>query len=85
MPWEHTDAVKHTKLADNPERSKLWSKIANHTLDATGDEGAAIRSANSVLRHQADAKAAAPAAKPAARPAQKSTLGVGMTFRKKSK
>ena len=46
MPWTATDAEKHTRKADTPEKRKRWASIANSVLDETGDDGRAIRTAN---------------------------------------
>lgn len=46
MPWKASDAVKHTKKADTPEKQKLWAKTATSILKETGDEAKAIRIAN---------------------------------------
>ncbi|WP_026438878.1 hypothetical protein [Acidocella facilis] len=32
----------------------LWAKVANETLERTGDEGRAIREANAVVARQSD-------------------------------
>jgi len=49
MPWQPSDAEKHTKAATTPRLQKLWADIANKTLDKTGNEGRAIREANAVV------------------------------------
>lgn len=49
MPWSPSDAERHTKLADNFTRSKLWAEVANRVLRQTGNEGQAIRMANSAV------------------------------------
>ena len=49
MPWlDDSDSLRHNKLAKG-KLGKLWRKIANETLNRTGDEGRAIREANSVI------------------------------------
>jgi hypothetical protein len=85
MPWKHTDAQKHTHLADTPARQRQWSYVANGVLAKTGDEAQAIETANGVLKahpsmkeepaHNSGSKSAPPAASVTAR---KSALGVGM-------
>lgn len=46
MPWSADDADKHKKgLSD--DQKKKWAKIANSVLADSGDEGKAIRIANS--------------------------------------
>jgi uncharacterized protein YdaT len=47
MPWNPGDAERHTKKADDPKRKRMWADIANSVLSETGDEGRAIREANS--------------------------------------
>jgi uncharacterized protein YdaT len=45
MPWTASDAKRHTHNKDvSPAR---WAAIANAILQRTGDEGQAIRVANS--------------------------------------
>jgi len=46
MPWSAKDAKKHKKGL-TPAQSRKWSKVANAVLDDSGDEGKAIRIANS--------------------------------------
>jgi hypothetical protein len=53
MPWTPNDAEKHTHKAVTPELRELWAKVANERLEKTGDEGRAIREANSVVGRQA--------------------------------
>ena len=48
MPWTNNDAEKHTHKATTPALKELWAKVANESLDRTGDEGRAIREANAV-------------------------------------
>ena len=53
MPWMPNDAEKHTHKAVTPELRELLAKVANECLEKTGDEGRAIREANSVVGRQA--------------------------------
>jgi hypothetical protein len=53
MPWTATDAERHTHKATTSELKELWSKVANESLERTGDEGRAIREANAVVARQA--------------------------------
>lgn len=46
MPWEPSDAKRHTKKATTRELQEEWASIANGVLADTGDEGRAIRIAN---------------------------------------
>lgn len=49
MPWlNDADSVRHNKLAKG-RLGEIWRKVANETLDRTGDEGRAIREANAVI------------------------------------
>ena len=52
MPWSPSDARAKTHFADTPELQRLWAEVANKTLEATGDEGRAIREANAVVHRQ---------------------------------
>jgi hypothetical protein len=56
MPWTDNDAEKHTRKATTPALKQLWAKVANESLDRTGDEGRAIREANAVIARQAEAR-----------------------------
>lgn len=49
MPWTPGDAVKHSKSADTPAKRAQWAAVANSVLKKTGDDGKAIRAANSVV------------------------------------
>lgn len=53
MPWTPDDAEKHTHKATSPALKELWAKVANESLERTGDEGRAIREANAVIARQA--------------------------------
>jgi hypothetical protein len=55
MPWVADDAERHTHKATTPELKELWAKIANETLERTGNEGRAIREANAVIARAAEA------------------------------
>ena len=51
MPWSPSDGpARHTKKATTPAKRKQWSDIANKVLDESGDEGKAVRIANSKAR-----------------------------------
>jgi hypothetical protein len=56
MPWTPNDAERHTHKAATAELQELWAKVANESLERTGDEGRAIREANSVVARQGEAK-----------------------------
>jgi hypothetical protein len=53
MPWTENDAERHTRKAITSELKELWAKVANESLERTGDEGRAIREANAVVARQA--------------------------------
>ena len=55
MPWTANDADPHTHKATTSELKELWAKVANESLERDGDEGRAIREANSVIARQAEA------------------------------
>ncbi len=46
---------RHTHKATTTALKELWAKIANESLERTGDEGRAIREANAVVARQAKA------------------------------
>ena len=54
MPWlDDADSLRHHKLAQG-RLGELWRKVANETLERTGDEGRAIREANAVIERAHD-------------------------------
>jgi len=55
MPWTPNDAESHTHKAATQVQRELWAKVANESLERTGDEGRAIREANAVVARQAEA------------------------------
>jgi hypothetical protein len=55
MPWTANDAERHTHKATTRELQELRAKVANESLGRTGDEGRAIREANSVVARPAKA------------------------------
>jgi hypothetical protein len=54
MPWTMNDAERHTHKATTTALKELWAKVANESLERTGDEGRAIREANAVIARQAE-------------------------------
>jgi hypothetical protein len=55
MPWTPNDAARHTHKATTPMLKELRAKVANESLERTGDEGRAVREANAVVARQAEA------------------------------
>jgi hypothetical protein len=53
MPWTANDAETHTHKATTSQLKELWAKVANESLEHTGDEARAIREANAVVARQA--------------------------------
>lgn len=53
MPWSADEAGRHTHKATTRALQELWAKVANETLERTGDEGRAIREANAVVAREA--------------------------------
>lgn len=49
MPWSAKDATRFTKKARSPKAKRQFSHVANAVLAKTGDEGRAIRAANSAV------------------------------------
>ena len=56
MPWTPDEAERHTRKATTRELQELWAKVANETLERTGEEGRAIREANAVIARLARAQ-----------------------------
>ena len=54
MPWTSQDAERHTHKASTAPLQELWAKVANETLDRTGDEARAVREANAVVARRKD-------------------------------
>jgi hypothetical protein len=52
MPWAPNDAERHTRKATTTTLKELWAKVANESLERTGNEGRAIREANAVVARQ---------------------------------
>ena len=50
MPWLPRDARRFNKGADTESKKRAWAETANAVLEDTGDEGKAVRTANSVLK-----------------------------------
>jgi hypothetical protein len=49
MPWlTDADSLRHNRLAEG-RLGEIWRKVANETLECTGDERRAIREANGVI------------------------------------
>ena len=53
MPWTANETERHTHKATTPALKELWAKVANESLERSGDEGRAIREANAVVARQA--------------------------------
>jgi hypothetical protein len=56
MPWTPKDAHASTKKATTPKLERQWADISNSVLLRTGDEGAAKRIANGVIKREAAKK-----------------------------
>ena len=52
MPWTAKDAQRHTKKAKSAKAKRQWAHVADSVLTKTGDEGLAVREANSVIRRR---------------------------------
>lgn len=46
MPWGPEDATKKNKKATTPKSKRAFAHAANSVLEATGDEGRAVRAGN---------------------------------------
>jgi len=49
VPWLPGDASAKTHKADTPKKKRQWAHVADSALSRTGDEGLAVREANSVI------------------------------------
>lgn len=49
MPWDPSDAARHTKKAQSATSQRQWSEVANSVLERGGSEGKAVRQANAVV------------------------------------
>ncbi len=56
MPWTPGESTRKTKKASTPAKKKAWSATANAVLKKTGDEGQAVRIANSVVKKKGKKK-----------------------------
>lgn len=52
MPWNASDAKRHTKKAKSPKAKRQWAHVSNNMLDRGYDEGTAIAAANSVVKRR---------------------------------
>ena len=52
MPWTMSDAIRKTKKATTAPAKRQWAAVANKVLAKTGDEGLAVKSANSAVKHR---------------------------------
>jgi len=50
MPWKAGGAKRHTKKAKSLSQKRKWAATANSVLKRSGDEGKAVRIANSVVK-----------------------------------
>jgi hypothetical protein len=53
--WPNATVFVNTHKATTAELKELWAKVANESLERSGDEGRAIREANAVVARQAKA------------------------------
>ena len=50
LPWNESDAQRHTRKANTPKKKRQFKHVANSILKRTGDEGRAIRGANAAVK-----------------------------------
>ena len=64
MPWTASSGPRrHTKKAKSPKAKRAWAATANAVLAKSGDEGKAVRIANSVVKRMHKARTMYPGAK----------------------
>ena len=56
MPWTMADAIHKTKKATSKVKQKQWAATANAVLKKTGDEGLAVKTANSLIKKKSAKK-----------------------------
>jgi len=50
MPWDASDATRHTKkAAGHPRAQRAFAHAANSVLERTGDEGRAVAAGNAAV------------------------------------
>ena len=49
MPWQSSDAARHTRKAGSAKARSQWKEVANSVLAKTGNDARAVRAANSVI------------------------------------
>lgn len=49
MPWDLSDAKRHTKKASSPKSKRMWAHISNKALAGGSSEASAIKQANAVV------------------------------------
>lgn len=49
MPWNPSDATRHTHKAKSPTAKRAFAHAANSVLASTGDEGRAVRAGNAAV------------------------------------
>lgn len=50
MPWDPSDAARHTKkAAGHPRAQRAFAHASNAVLAETGDEGRAVRAGNAAV------------------------------------
>jgi len=60
MPWlDDADSLRHNKLAQG-RLGEIWRKVANETLENTGDQVRALREANVVIDRIAEERTDSP-------------------------
>lgn len=57
MPWNPSDAKRHTRKAGSNIAQRQWSEVANSMLKRGKSEGAAVRAANGVIKKRISQKA----------------------------
>jgi hypothetical protein len=56
MPWSPPDATRFTKKAKSAKAKRTFATVANAVLAKTGDDGRAIRAANSAVARKKKGK-----------------------------
>ena len=56
MPWDKSDAKRHTKKAGSGVLAGLWAKVANDAWVRSRSDASAVKQANAVVKRQAKAR-----------------------------
>lgn len=56
MPWDKSDAKRHTKKAKSDVAKRQWAHVSNSMLQRGESEGSAVRAANAAVKKRGHSK-----------------------------